>query len=291
MRRLRRITIKEEFVRLLGDVTSAMVLDLFMSASEAATEADKSIASEDLKLQGWVTMPASSLAELLFNVESLRSISRKCNALVEAGYLDRRGGVGLDRRHSYRPNLEKITAALQREGFVLSDYVADPPIGQIVQSIGQNVRYKNNNNNTSYIGQIGQSIGQIVQSEVDGIQAPAEPPADPISVVETWIRDRLGLFNMGNYERDWVAPIKFVLEKAETPEAAIALYDRAIQIAGGDNSQNGKVYRITNAASLSAIMANLLRQPDTQTVDRRPIYKSVVDDSGAVTQVFAGWGA
>ena len=61
----------------------------------------------------------------------------------------------------------------------------------------------------------------------------------------------------GTYERDWRKPLEAILELTNSdPAAAIALIDRALAVARGDNEAR-KVYTVTCPRSLMSIAANL----------------------------------
>jgi len=123
--------------------------------------------------RGWVYKSAEELSEELMEICSRRTVGRRLDKLVEAGWLEKRNNPNhqWDRTLQYRPNLKAIDQGLQEIGYSLEDalpqgdwtvvreYVSighrDQCIGQGDQSIGHS---------DQSIGQGDQSIGHSVQA-------------------------------------------------------------------------------------------------------------------------------
>lgn len=141
MRKLKRVTIKEEFVALTGDPIKAIILNQFIYWSERVGDFDSFIAEEKTRaeqsglavkidlLNGWIYKTAEELSEETMVKMSPSTILRHIKQLVERGWLDERNNPNhkWDRTKQYRVNLLKIHEDLIKIGYVLQDYKVDVP--------------------------------------------------------------------------------------------------------------------------------------------------------------------
>ncbi|MCK8824879.1 hypothetical protein [Fuchsiella alkaliacetigena] len=134
--RLKRAVIKEELVALSGDFKKAIILNQFLYWSERVKDFDQFIAEEQerasqegasLNIQprrGWIYKSAKDLSqETMLNL-SPNTIRKHTEALIEAGYLERRQNPHntWDNTYQYRVNLLKIQEDLLALGYTLAGY-------------------------------------------------------------------------------------------------------------------------------------------------------------------------
>ena len=149
-RKLKRVVIQEELVALMGDHVNALILKQFLYWGERVRDFDKFIAEEkgrdpDTRIEltrGWIYKSAEELADELMISISSRTLARRIEDVVSAGWLDRRRNPyhAWDRTWQYRPNLRKIQAGLRKLGYALEGYPVLPDVqcnGQGDESIGQ----------------------------------------------------------------------------------------------------------------------------------------------------------
>jgi len=167
-RKLKRVVIQEELVALTGDHLNALILKQFLYWGERVQDFDKFIAEEkerdpDAAMEsthGWIYKSAEELADELMISVSPRTVARRIEGIIKAGWLDRRRNPhhAWDRTWQYRPNLLNVQAGLQRLGYALEGY----PLLSDVQCIGHGVES---------IGHGVESIGHGVESIGHGVQA------------------------------------------------------------------------------------------------------------------------
>ena len=131
-RKLHRVVIKEELVALTGDWRKALILNQLLYWSERTRDFDKFLAEErerdpDASVElthGWIYKAAGELCKELMIGVSDASILRDLDALIEAGWLDRRHNPHhkWDRTWQYRPNILNIQIDLHDLGYALDDY-------------------------------------------------------------------------------------------------------------------------------------------------------------------------
>jgi hypothetical protein len=174
-RKLKRVVIQEELVALTGDHINALILKQFLYWGERVRDFDKFIAEEKerdpgVKVElthGWIYKSAEELAdELMINLSS-RTVARRIEGVIKAGWLDRRRNPhhAWDRTWQYRPNLRNIQAGLQDLSYALEGY----PLLPDVQCIGQNDQSNGQGDQSN--GQGDQSNGQGDQSNGQGDEA------------------------------------------------------------------------------------------------------------------------
>jgi len=131
MKTLKRVVIKEELVALTGDGLSALILNQLLYWSERVRDFDEFIEEEEQRggdpnvepTRGWIYKTASELGEEIMLGVSGRTVQRRLDDLVEAGYIDRRESPHKwDRTLQYRPNIYAIQRGLARLGYVLDGY-------------------------------------------------------------------------------------------------------------------------------------------------------------------------
>jgi len=141
MRKLKRITIKEEFVALTGDPIKAIILNQFIYWSERVADFDEFIAEEKVRAEqsglsvtmeptnGWIYKTAEELAEETMLNISQATVLRHVKFLVVNGWLDERNNPvhKWDRTKQYRVNLLKIHKDLVEIGYTLQDYKIELP--------------------------------------------------------------------------------------------------------------------------------------------------------------------
>ena len=144
------------------NTTEALVLSQMIRWSERVhdhnnflrEEVERGADAENLFRHGWIYKTASELAEELMGTVSRRTISRALDTLSDPEgkkkYLDRRENPHhkWDRTYQYRVNLRRIIRDLQEKDYVLPGY-PNLPIGQIVQSTGQNSRSTGQNSRST----------------------------------------------------------------------------------------------------------------------------------------------
>ncbi|QSO48681.1 MarR family transcriptional regulator [Alicyclobacillus mengziensis] len=133
---LKRIVIKEELVRLTGDLYRAIILNQFIYWSQRVRDVDRFIAEEQKRMEheaaeinmkptkGWVYKTADELLEETMLGISRQSINRYLNALVEQGYLLCRNNPDhkWDRTKQYRVDFVKVRQELAALGYTLDGY-------------------------------------------------------------------------------------------------------------------------------------------------------------------------
>jgi DnaD/phage-associated family protein len=140
MEKLKRVLIKEEFVKLTGDIKLAIILNQFIYWSERVKDFDKFIAEEKSRAEqsglsatmeatnGWIYKTSEELAEetMLF---SSSTVARLVKTLVEKGWLEERNNPlhKWDRTKQYRVNLMEIHTDLLEIGYCLQDYRVELP--------------------------------------------------------------------------------------------------------------------------------------------------------------------
>lgn len=130
--------------------------------------------------KGWVYKSAEELSEELLEICSRRTVSRRLDKLVEAGWLEKRHNPNhqWDRTLQYRPNLKAIDQGLQEIGYSLEDALPQgdwtvvreyASIGHRDQCIGQGDQWSGHSDQSK--GHSDQSIGQGDQSIGHSVQA------------------------------------------------------------------------------------------------------------------------
>jgi hypothetical protein len=125
-RKLKRVVIKEELVALTGDAISALILNQFLYWSERVRDFDSFIEEERRRdgdpniepTSGWIYKSISELKEEIMVSDSEATIRRRIEALVEAGYLEKRKGED-DQTPQYRPHTRCIKTELKKLGYGL----------------------------------------------------------------------------------------------------------------------------------------------------------------------------
>lgn len=145
MRKLKRVTIKEEFVALTGDPIKAIILNQFIYWSERVADFDAFIAEEKTRAvqsgltvtmapsNGWIYKTAEELSEETMVKMAPSTVLRYVKQLVEKGWLDERHNPNYkwDRTKQYRVNLLKIHEDLMKIGYTLQDYKVEVPFFKI----------------------------------------------------------------------------------------------------------------------------------------------------------------
>ncbi|MEN8907981.1 MAG: winged helix-turn-helix domain-containing protein [Clostridiales bacterium] len=182
--KLKRVVIKEEFVAITGNVITALLLNQMIYWSERIRDFDKFIEEEkkrvemegqDVKIaiqNGWIYKSYDELKEELMLTDSIKTISRHVNKLVEMGFLDRRRNPKFryDRKYQYRVNLLTIINSLSEMGYNLQGYRVEFSKGQNdncncqTDGIEMNICPSNCQNDNSK-RQIDNSKGQIDNSK------------------------------------------------------------------------------------------------------------------------------
>ena len=141
MRKLKRVTIKEEFVALTGDPIKAIILNQFIYWSERVHDFDSFISEEKTRSEqsgitvtmapsnGWIYKTAEELSEETMVKMAPSTVLRYVKQLVEKGWLDERHNPNhrWDRTKQYRVNLLKIHEDLTEIGYALQDYKVEVP--------------------------------------------------------------------------------------------------------------------------------------------------------------------
>ena len=186
IRRLRRAMIKEEYIAITGDLTEAVILNQMIYWSERVSDFDKFIqeekkrceaAGENVKdvplLNGWIHKSAAEMKDEIMSPESVKTISRKLNNLVEKGFLERRNNPQsfYDHKYQYRVNLIKIVEALNSKGYSLDGYRVD---------FSKSAKDKSDNSESENMPE--STKGQNVQSKGHSVQTIPETIIDNISI-------------------------------------------------------------------------------------------------------------
>lgn len=145
---LKRIVIKEELVRLTGDIYRAIILNQFIYWSQRVRDVDRLIAEEQRRMEyeatdlnmkptnGWVYKTAEELLEETMLGISRQSVNRYVNVLVEQGYLLCRSNPDhkWDRTKQYRVDFVKVRRDLAELGYTLDGYamlnLSDATLGE-----------------------------------------------------------------------------------------------------------------------------------------------------------------
>ncbi len=145
IKKLKRVILKEEFVKLTGDIVKAIILSQFIYWSERVNDFDTFIAEEKSRAEqsginviiepsnGWIYKTAEQLSEETMLSMAPNSILRHIKELVKNGWLDERNNPDhrWDRTKQYRVNLIKIHKDLFEIGYMLQDYKVDLPFSKI----------------------------------------------------------------------------------------------------------------------------------------------------------------
>lgn len=156
-RKLKRCTIKEEYVELTGDAVSAAILNQMIfwqevvnkSDSEKITEIevlerigdhDKANKMRSQLREGWFWKSAQELSdEIMFSTRP--TVARKLKELVDNGLIESRKNdkKKFDHTNHYRVNLSFIQQELEKLGFSLEGYTLQRPVQkEAVSPIAQN---------------------------------------------------------------------------------------------------------------------------------------------------------
>jgi DNA-binding transcriptional ArsR family regulator len=147
VRKLKRVTLKEEFVALTGDFVTALVLQQMIYWTERMNDVDSYILQEadrakengvavdaNLLSKGWIYKTAKELAEETLTNLSDSNMRRHLKKLVDNGWLLQRQNPKYkwDRTIQYRVDLVKISGDLQKIGYQLDGYkILVSPISKI----------------------------------------------------------------------------------------------------------------------------------------------------------------
>jgi len=143
--KLKRVMIKEEFVKLTGDIIQAIILNQFIYWSERVSDFDRFIAEEKARAEqsgtnviieptgGWIYKTAEELSEETMLNMAPNTILRHIKKLLEKGWLDERNNPvhRWDRTKQYRVNLIKVHDDLLEIGYTLQDYKIDLPFSKM----------------------------------------------------------------------------------------------------------------------------------------------------------------
>ena len=136
-RKLKRVSIKEEFVALTGDHVKAVILAQFEYWQSRVNDFDKFIGEEKARAaaegedvvinetHGWIYKDAEELSKETMLGLARNSMLRHIKALVDEGYLLRRPNPHYrwDKTYQYRLNLQKIADDLEKIGYSLQNWV------------------------------------------------------------------------------------------------------------------------------------------------------------------------
>lgn len=149
---LKRIVIKEEFVRLTGDMFRAIILNQFVYWSQRVRDIDRFISEEKKRMEyeaselnikptnGWIYKTADELLEETMLGISRQSVNRYVSALVEQGYLMCRNNPDhkWDRTKQYRVDFVKVRQDLAVLGYTLDGYaMLTMSHASLTESIGE----------------------------------------------------------------------------------------------------------------------------------------------------------
>ena len=141
LQKLKRVVVKEEYVKLTGDIAKAIILNQFIYWSERVQDFDKFITEEQARCQqdgtkiniqlsnGWIYKSSEELSsETMLNI-SASNIRKHIKDLIKEGWISERTNPvhKWDRTKQYRVNLAKISKDLLKLGYVLQDYKVDLP--------------------------------------------------------------------------------------------------------------------------------------------------------------------
>lgn len=162
-KKLKRVVIKEELVKLTGGHITALILNQFLYWTERTNDFDEFIKEElsrdetsKMELRnGWIYKSSEKLKDELMLDLSPKTIRRRIQELIEMNYLDERNNPNFkwDKVLQYRVNINKIQDDLQSLGYFLDGYEA------------LSKHKKDGSTNVTTQGQIVPSEGEIVHSE------------------------------------------------------------------------------------------------------------------------------
>lgn len=136
-RKLKRATVKEEFVALTGDAIDALILNQFIRYQAQARHVEQYIEEErarfaaigqDIALpptQGWFYKKAEEASEETMLRLSKSNMRARIARLIEAGWIEERANphIQWDKTKQYRVNLIAIAAALRLIGYTLDGWL------------------------------------------------------------------------------------------------------------------------------------------------------------------------
>jgi DnaD/phage-associated family protein len=137
MRKLNRVVIKEELVKLTGNYKKALTLNQFLYWTERIgfqrydkfikEETDRFLGDTENLEGGWIYKKSEELAGEIMITGSPKTARRYCNQLVKDGYLLERKNpkIKWDHTKQYRVNLLKIKTDLDNIGYDLQGYRFD----------------------------------------------------------------------------------------------------------------------------------------------------------------------
>jgi hypothetical protein len=146
-KKLKRAVLKEEFVSLTGDTTSALVMQQFLYWLERVSDFDDMIKeietieesqSNITPRHGWIYKSYKEMtSDILSPPSEYKKVERIMKRFVDCGWVERRNNpnFGWDKTYQYRPSLLKISRDLNAIGYQLEGFKFDcvQPKGQGVQ--------------------------------------------------------------------------------------------------------------------------------------------------------------
>ncbi|WP_027365837.1 hypothetical protein [Desulfotruncus alcoholivorax] len=165
LKKLKRVVVKEEYVKLTGDIAKAIILNQFIYWSERVQDFDKFITEEQERCQqdgtkisiqlsnGWIYKSSEELSsETMLNI-SASNIRNHLKDLIKNGWISERTNPvhKWDRTKQYRVNLAKISKDLLKLGYVLQDYKVDLPFFETKNafSVLENGTFETENRNSN----------------------------------------------------------------------------------------------------------------------------------------------
>ena len=149
---LKRVVIKEELLRLTGDMFRAIILNQFIYWSQRVRDVDRFISEEQKRMEqeaselnikptnGWIYKTADELLEETMLGISRQSVNRYVSTLVEQGYLMCRNNPDhkWDRTKQYRVDFVKVRHDLAVLGYTLDGYaMLSVSNASLTESIGE----------------------------------------------------------------------------------------------------------------------------------------------------------
>lgn len=134
---LKRVVIKEEFVKLTGDFKKAVILNQLIYWSQRVSDFDRFIKEENKRINnndidtkptplqhGWIYKKAQDLSDETMLGLSKQTIGRILDDLCENRWIEKRRNPKYkwDKTYQYRVNLTKIAIDLNKLGYTLQDY-------------------------------------------------------------------------------------------------------------------------------------------------------------------------
>lgn len=125
----KRATLTEELFSITGEGLSAIILNRFLEISLDYHDIDSFLDSEhaeragiavERRIEGWVRYTSREIADDIMSSKSRKTIDRRINNLVEAGWLAREQEESSDRAYRYRPNILGIELELLSNGYSLA---------------------------------------------------------------------------------------------------------------------------------------------------------------------------